>query len=167
MSCTMRCDAPRRLGDPCQPDFGRTHRQPCPAAARPTTGAVWDPTRPSRTPEPAGAQCGRRRSGDLPWAGSLHHAILVSEQARDRGGHHLELRRYPRLRDSRFYRRFRPHSEPRYRAYPSFRARPTRPLAPSDAPEDYIASMVRRIIGFRLTITRLEGKWKMSQNRSL
>jgi transcriptional regulator len=41
------------------------------------------------------------------------------------------------------------------------------PWAPSDAPEDYIASMVRRIIGFRLTITRLEGKWKMSQNRPL
>jgi transcriptional regulator len=41
------------------------------------------------------------------------------------------------------------------------------PWAPSDAPEDFIASMVRRIIGFRLTITRLEGKWKMSQNRPL
>jgi transcriptional regulator len=41
------------------------------------------------------------------------------------------------------------------------------PWAPSDAPEDYIASMVRRIIGFQLTMTRLEGKWKMSQNRPL
>lgn len=40
------------------------------------------------------------------------------------------------------------------------------PWAPSDAPEDFIASQVRRIIGFRLTIKRLEGKWNMSQNRS-
>lgn len=41
------------------------------------------------------------------------------------------------------------------------------PWAPSDAPEDFIASMVRRIIGLRLTIQRLEGKWKMGQNRPL
>ncbi len=40
------------------------------------------------------------------------------------------------------------------------------PWAVSDAPEDFIASMLRAIIGFRLTIGRLEGKWKMSQNRS-
>lgn len=41
------------------------------------------------------------------------------------------------------------------------------PWAPSDAPEDFIAGLVRGIIGFRLTIARLEGKWKMSQNRPL
>ena len=41
------------------------------------------------------------------------------------------------------------------------------PWEPSDAPEEFITSMVRRIIGFRLTITRLEGKWKLSQNRPL
>jgi transcriptional regulator len=41
------------------------------------------------------------------------------------------------------------------------------PWAPSDAPEDFITSLVRGIIGFRLTIRRLEGKWKMSQNRPL
>jgi transcriptional regulator len=39
------------------------------------------------------------------------------------------------------------------------------PWAPTDAPEDFIANQVSRIIGFRLTIKRLEGKWKMSQNR--
>jgi transcriptional regulator len=39
------------------------------------------------------------------------------------------------------------------------------PWATSDAPEDFIAALARGIIGFRLTITRLEGKWKMSQNR--
>jgi transcriptional regulator len=34
-----------------------------------------------------------------------------------------------------------------------------------DAPADYIDKMLRAIVGFSLTITRLEGKWKVSQNR--
>jgi transcriptional regulator len=41
-----------------------------------------------------------------------------------------------------------------------------RPWATSDAPEGYIAQLRRAIVGVELTITRLEGKWKMSQNRS-
>ena len=41
------------------------------------------------------------------------------------------------------------------------------PWATSDAPEEFIASLVRGIIGFRLTIKRLDGKWKMGQNRAL
>jgi transcriptional regulator len=40
------------------------------------------------------------------------------------------------------------------------------PWAVTDAPADFIAGLVRGIIGFRLTITRLEGKWKMGQNRT-
>ena len=36
----------------------------------------------------------------------------------------------------------------------------------SDAPPDYIETMLKGIVGFALPITRLEGKWKMSQNRS-
>ena len=39
------------------------------------------------------------------------------------------------------------------------------PWAVSDAPADYIAVMVKNIVGFELPIARLEGKWKMSQNR--
>src|ERR1044072_125541 len=39
------------------------------------------------------------------------------------------------------------------------------PWALSDAPESYIDVMLRGIVGFRFVITRLEGKWKMSQNR--
>lgn len=39
------------------------------------------------------------------------------------------------------------------------------PWAVSDAPEPYIAQLLRVIVGFRLTITRLEGQWKMSQNK--
>ena len=40
-----------------------------------------------------------------------------------------------------------------------------RPWAPSDAPDSFITAMVRGIVGFRLVIARLEGKWKMNQNR--
>jgi transcriptional regulator len=39
------------------------------------------------------------------------------------------------------------------------------PWAVTDAPADFIQSMVRGIVGFRLTLTRLDGAWKMSQNR--
>jgi transcriptional regulator len=40
------------------------------------------------------------------------------------------------------------------------------PWAVDDAPRDYIESMLRAIVGFALPIRRLEGKWKLSQNRS-
>jgi len=39
------------------------------------------------------------------------------------------------------------------------------PWSVSDAPADYIEQQQRAIIGVELEITRLEGKWKMSQNR--
>jgi transcriptional regulator len=39
------------------------------------------------------------------------------------------------------------------------------PWTLSDAPEPFIEVMLRGIIGFRFALTRLEGKWKMSQNR--
>ena len=41
------------------------------------------------------------------------------------------------------------------------------PWAVSDAPPDYIALLLRRIVGVRLTITRIDAKKKMSQNRGL
>ncbi len=40
------------------------------------------------------------------------------------------------------------------------------PWKVTDAPEDYIASQMRGIIGIELPIRRLEGKWKVSQNKS-
>ncbi|MBM7063399.1 FMN-binding negative transcriptional regulator [Pseudomonas sp. UL073] len=40
------------------------------------------------------------------------------------------------------------------------------PWAVSDAPADYIDSMLRAIIGFAVPIRRLEGSWKLSQNKS-
>ena len=45
-------------------------------------------------------------------------------------------------------------------------ARPT-PWAPGDAPAQFIQSQLKGIVGFELPITRLQGKWKMSQNRTL
>jgi transcriptional regulator len=39
------------------------------------------------------------------------------------------------------------------------------PWAVSDAPPDYIEGMLKGIVGFALPIARLDGKWKMSQNR--
>lgn len=40
------------------------------------------------------------------------------------------------------------------------------PWAVDDAPQDYIAGMLRAVVGFALPIERLEGKWKLGQNRS-
>jgi transcriptional regulator len=40
------------------------------------------------------------------------------------------------------------------------------PWAVADAPRDYMDKMLGAIVGFKIVITRLEGKWKMSQNRS-
>jgi transcriptional regulator len=39
------------------------------------------------------------------------------------------------------------------------------PWAVTDAPPDYIDAMLKGIVGFALPIARLEGKWKLSQNR--
>ncbi len=40
------------------------------------------------------------------------------------------------------------------------------PWAVSDAPADYIAAQIRGIAGLEIPISRIEGKWKVSQNRS-
>ncbi len=39
------------------------------------------------------------------------------------------------------------------------------PWAVADAPADYVQQMLRAIVGIRIPLTRLEGKWKVSQNR--
>jgi transcriptional regulator len=41
----------------------------------------------------------------------------------------------------------------------------TAPWAVSDAPAPFIASQLKGIVGFRMPIRVLQGKWKMSQNR--
>lgn len=40
------------------------------------------------------------------------------------------------------------------------------PWALEDAPPDFVDKMVEAIVGIEVQITRLTGKWKMSQNRS-
>jgi transcriptional regulator len=40
------------------------------------------------------------------------------------------------------------------------------PWKVGDAPADYIASLAKGIVGLEMAIERLEGKWKVSQNRS-
>ena len=44
------------------------------------------------------------------------------------------------------------------------RTRPT-PWAVNDAPAAYVASQMKAIIGVEIPIERIEGKWKVSQNR--
>lgn len=39
------------------------------------------------------------------------------------------------------------------------------PWSVSDAPPDYIANQMKAIIGIEIPIGRIEGKWKMSQNK--
>jgi transcriptional regulator len=41
-----------------------------------------------------------------------------------------------------------------------------KPWAVSDAPDDFIATMLKAIVGIEITLTALTGKWKVSQNRS-
>jgi transcriptional regulator len=41
----------------------------------------------------------------------------------------------------------------------------TAPWAVSDAPANFVQGMLKGIVGFAIPLTRLEGKWKMSQNR--
>ncbi|TCL71877.1 FMN-binding negative transcriptional regulator [Rhizobium sp. BK251] len=40
-----------------------------------------------------------------------------------------------------------------------------RPWAVGDAPEDYVRSQLKGIIGVEIEIAEIEGKWKVSQNR--
>ena len=40
------------------------------------------------------------------------------------------------------------------------------PWAVSDAPDDFVQRQLRAIVGIEIPIARLEGKWKVSQNRN-
>jgi len=39
------------------------------------------------------------------------------------------------------------------------------PWQVDDAPADFVAAQMRGIVGVEIAVTRIEGKWKMSQNR--
>ena len=45
------------------------------------------------------------------------------------------------------------------------RTRPE-PWKVADAPPDYLEALLKGIVGVELTITRLEGQWKASQNKA-
>ncbi len=57
----------------------------------------------------------------------------------------------------------RPHLERLTRHHEASRAQS---WEVSDAPDEYIAQQLRAIVGIEVVIERLEGKWKMSQNRA-
>ncbi len=40
------------------------------------------------------------------------------------------------------------------------------PWAPADAPRDFLERMMDAIVGLEITVTSIEGKWKVSQNRN-
>lgn len=40
------------------------------------------------------------------------------------------------------------------------------PWRVTDAPDDFIAAQLRGIVGLEIPVSRIEGKWKMSQNRN-
>jgi len=42
-----------------------------------------------------------------------------------------------------------------------------KPWSVDDAPPDFVQSVLKGIIGIEIPIIRLEGKWKVSQNRPL
>ncbi|GAA3870307.1 FMN-binding negative transcriptional regulator [Celeribacter arenosi] len=42
----------------------------------------------------------------------------------------------------------------------------SKPWSVSDAPVAYLAALKRGIVGFRFTVDRLEGKWKVNQHKS-
>ncbi len=41
------------------------------------------------------------------------------------------------------------------------------PWAVADAPEDYLDAQMKAIVGIEIPIARIEGKWKLSQNRDV
>ena len=41
------------------------------------------------------------------------------------------------------------------------------PWAVADAPPDFTAAQIRAIVGVEIAVSRIEGKWKMSQNRPM
>lgn len=45
-------------------------------------------------------------------------------------------------------------------------AQQPQPWAVADAPDDFVQQMLRAIVGIRIPVERLVGKWKVSQNRS-
>ena len=39
------------------------------------------------------------------------------------------------------------------------------PWSVTDAPEDFVEGMLQAVVGMEMTINKIEGKWKLNQNR--
>ena len=92
--------------------------------------------------------------------------LLVRDQAaRRQGGADLELCDGSRLRTIEFFNDADRLLDVVTRLTNREEGRRAEPWAVTDAPTDYIDGMLKGIVGFAIPITRLEGKWKMSQNR--
>ena len=104
----------------------------------------------------------------LPGPRDLHHPVLVRGQARARqGGADLELRHragpWPHPDQGRSG--LAAAADRRHDGDPGEPARPE-PWSVSDAPAPFVAAQLKGIVGIEIEIARIEGKWKVSQNRS-
>ena len=102
-----------------------------------------------------------RDACDLPWAAQLCFARILCGRAIRAN---MELHRRARLRDAYAGRRQRRKGSSPSRAHQNPRARRLRSLA-LDAATTIARSMLAGIVGFRIPIARIEGKFKISQNR--
>jgi hypothetical protein len=152
----------RHVGDA---DVRRTDREPHPLRDRRAQrrAATRRAPRPRRAREHRLARLlpRTRRPRDLPGPASLHHARLVcGDEARARQSR----------ADLELLRRARPRTGPRLRrsrlaARPGHEANQPHPWQLSDAPADFIEQQLAGIVGIEIPLRRLEGKWKVSQNR--
>ena len=77
----------------------------------------------------------------------------------------MELRGRPRARRCAIHRRPRVAAGVRRKLTNRHEAERREPWKVTDAPADYIDKQLGAIIGLEIPITRLVGKWKVSQNR--
>jgi transcriptional regulator len=108
------------------------------------------------------APASRGRDGVIHGAGRLYQPFLVRIEAGTwKSGSDLELRCRAGLRAARSAaRRFRAVARGRRKTRQAHRH------AVTDAPKTFIQAQPKGIVGLRLPIARLEGKRKVSQNRS-
>ena len=79
----------------------------------------------------------------------------------------LELRGRSRLRPARNNQRCNVAAAARDRTHRTAGKRSAETLGAVGRAQHFIDAMVRGIVGFRFAIARLEGKWKMNQNREM
>jgi transcriptional regulator len=153
--CRPRCSPPAARAR----DSGRVRpdRQPCSATAEPDEGPRHT-LRPSGPCQSAVAGAGRRgrSAGDFCRGTGLYQPGVLPQQSRTRqSGAYLELPGRPCLWPRRRVRRSRPLAGIGQPAEQRHEANRPEPWAVSDAPSEYIDSMLKAIVGFSLPISRL------------